>query len=84
MIFNSAVFFSEGKVFKALYNSEITFQQRLYASLDVDMTRVRLHQPLEDIVKLPLLYVRDMVPRACFEAVLRLHEVNIAVTISRQ
>ena len=59
-----------------LYNTDITFQERLYATLDVDLTRVRLHQPLDVIVKLPLLYVRDMVPRLCLQAVLKLHDVS--------
>jgi len=58
-----------------LYNTDITFQERLYATLDVDLTRVRLHQPLDVIVKLPLLYVRDMVPRLCLQAVLKLHDL---------
>lgn len=61
---------------KKLYNTDISFQERLYATLDVDLTRVRLHQPLDTIVKLPLLYVRDMVPRLCLQAVLKLHEVR--------
>eukprot|EP00794_Sanderia_malayensis_P005993 gene5993-6689_t len=66
----------DGKCFVSIYNSQLTFQERLYASLDVDLTRVRLHQPLDAIVKQPLLYVRDMVPRDCMEGLLKLHELR--------
>eukprot|EP00795_Rhopilema_esculentum_P002461 gene2461-18118_t len=66
---------SDGSNVLSLYNTDITFQERIYASLDVDLTRVRLHQPLGAIVKLPLLYVRDMIPRLCLEAVLKLYDL---------
>ena len=58
-----------------LYNSNMSFSQRLYGPLDVDLCRVKLHEPLGQIVQQPLLYVRDMVPKPCFEALVRLHEV---------
>ena len=53
----------------------MSFAQRLYISLDVDLTRVRLYQPLGSIVKQPLLYVRDMIPKLCFDAVTKLFQV---------
>jgi len=65
----------DDEFFRVLYNSEMSFAQRLYLSLDVDLTRVRLYQPLSDIVKQPLLYVRDMIPKLCFDAVTKLFQL---------
>jgi hypothetical protein len=64
---------------KALYKSDMTFSQRLYVSLDVDFCRVRLHDSLTNITKKPLLYVRDIVPRPCFEGLTRLDKVSVSV-----
>lgn len=61
--------------FNVLYNSDLRFTERLYAALDVDLCRVRLHEPLEVIVQNPLLYVRDLVPKPCFEALSKLKQV---------
>ena len=47
-----------------LYNSDLTFKERLYGPLDVDLTRIKLHEPLSVIGQQSLLYVRDMVPKA--------------------
>ena len=41
----------------------------------MDLCRVRLHEPLEVIVQNPLLYVRDLVPRPCFDALATLAQV---------
>ena len=60
---------------KALYKSDMTFSERLYVSLDVDLCRIRLHDCLTNITRKPLLYVRDIVPRACFEGLTRLDKV---------
>lgn len=61
---------------RVLYNSDYSFGERLYGPLDVDLCRVKLHEPLSIIVQQPLLYVRDMVPRPCFEALVKLYEVS--------
>ena len=66
---------NETKSVKALYKSDMTFSHRLYVSLDVDFCRVRLHDSLTNITKKPLLYVRDMVPRLCFEGLTRLDKI---------
>ena len=61
---------------EVLYNSELTFGERIYGPLDVDVCRIKLHEPLSSIVQQPLLYVRDMVPKPCFEALVRLDQVG--------
>ena len=53
----------------------MNFSSRLYASLDVDLLRIKLFEPLEDIVKKPLLYIRDMAPKPSVEAILKLFQV---------
>lgn len=53
------------------------FSDRLYASLDVDLCRVRLHEPLNIIVQNPLLYVRDLVPKPCFSALSKIDKVRL-------
>ena len=59
----------------------MSFHQRLYASLDVDLCRVRLHEPLSIIMQNPLLYVRDLVPKPCFEALAKLDKVSPEVVL---
>lgn len=61
---------------RVLYNSDFSFSQRLYGALDVDLCRVKLHEPLRLVVQQSLLYVRDMVPKPCFLALTRLEEVS--------
>ncbi|XP_070557636.1 uncharacterized protein [Ptychodera flava] len=66
----------ETRLFEALYNSDLMFSERQYATLDVDLTRVRLHEPLSIILKQPLLYVRDMVPKPCLDAIIKLDQLT--------
>ena len=66
------VFFSDIDI---LYNSDLSFRERLYGPLDVDLCRIKLHEPLSVIVQQPLLYIRDMVPKACFDALVKLDQV---------
>ncbi|XP_071961619.1 uncharacterized protein [Antedon mediterranea] len=65
----------EDTIFEAMYNSNLMFSERVYAALDVDLCRIRLHEPLSIIVQQPLLYIRDMVPRLCLEAIIRLDKL---------
>lgn len=62
---------------RVLYNSDLSFSDRLYGPLDVDLCRVKLHEPLSQIIQQPLLYVRDMVPKPCFQGLLNLHQVKV-------
>ena len=71
-------FSTDGVIFEALYNSDMMFSERKYAALDVDLCRIKLHEPMSVIVKQPLLYVRDMVPRPCFEALIKLDQVRLS------
>nr|XP_056703064.1 uncharacterized protein CFAP92 [Euleptes europaea] len=54
------------------YNSQLSFHQRLYVDLEAILYHIRLCKPLSSITKQPLLYIRDMVPQACFQALSRL------------
>ncbi|XP_067854781.1 uncharacterized protein cfap92 isoform X2 [Heptranchias perlo] len=62
----------KGKI-NVLYNSDFSFHQRLYADLDDHLHHVYLHEPLHDITKQPLLYIRDMAPHECFQALYRIY-----------
>ncbi len=67
---------TENVLFDVLYNSDLMFGERKYAALDVDLCRIRLHEPLSVIVQQPLLYVRDMVPKPCLDALMKLNQVG--------
>ncbi|KFP96300.1 Uncharacterized protein FLJ43738, partial [Haliaeetus albicilla] len=56
-----------------LYNSQLSFHQRRYTDLEAIFYHFRLCQPLFTIMKQPLLYVRGMIPWACFQALSRLN-----------
>uniref|UniRef100_UPI00398F31E3 uncharacterized protein cfap92 n=1 Tax=Pristiophorus japonicus TaxID=55135 RepID=UPI00398F31E3 len=58
-----------------LYNSNLSFHQRLYANLDDNFYHIYLHEPLHDITKHPLLFIRNMSPKDCFQALYRLQNL---------
>ena len=49
---------------------------RLYGVMDVDLKHTWLNEPLTFMVHQPRLYVRHLVPRACFHAVTKLYQVR--------
>ena len=53
----------------------MSFSQRLYSSLDVEILKIKLFEPLEEIVKKPLLYIRDMTPKPSFDALIKLNQL---------
>ncbi|XP_034962164.2 uncharacterized protein CFAP92 isoform X3 [Zootoca vivipara] len=57
------------------YNSHFSFHQRLYVDLEAILLHIRLCKPLSNIVNQPLLYIKDMVPLQCFEALIRLDSI---------
>ncbi|XP_070319613.1 uncharacterized protein CFAP92 isoform X2 [Odocoileus virginianus] len=59
--------------FKALYNSQLRFRRRLYADLETVLYRVRLFQPLAQLLKRAALYVRKAVPPPVFQALSRIY-----------
>ncbi|KAM9443555.1 uncharacterized protein FLJ43738 [Clarias gariepinus] len=58
-----------------LYNSGLRFSKRLYDTLDVGLSPIHLHKPLETIMKQPLVYIRDSVPDSCLQAMLRINHL---------
>ncbi|XP_076801957.1 uncharacterized protein LOC143446271 isoform X1 [Clavelina lepadiformis] len=59
-----------------LYDTSMSFSHRLYASLDVDLCRIRLHQSIPEIMSQPLLYVRDVIPRASFDCLVKIQQIT--------
>ncbi|CAE1283438.1 unnamed protein product [Acanthosepion pharaonis] len=61
---------------KILFNTDLICSDRLYASFDVILRKVKLHESLDSIVQQPLIYIRDMVPRPCYDALIQIHELS--------
>lgn len=61
----------EEEQMRIFYNSNLSFNRRVYGALDVALSPIRLSQPLEDFMKQPLLYTRGLIPHACFQSFTR-------------
>ena len=61
---------------QVFFNADMRFGQRLYAQLDLDLLKIKLFESVEEIVKKPLLYVRDMTPKASYDALIKLNQVE--------
>ncbi|XP_050977970.1 uncharacterized protein cfap92 [Labeo rohita] len=58
-----------------LYNSDLSFSERLYDTLDMGLSPVCLVKPLENILMEPLVFIRNTVPHACLEAMKRISHI---------
>ncbi|XP_073667950.1 uncharacterized protein cfap92 [Paramisgurnus dabryanus] len=56
-----------------LYNSDLSFSVRLYDTLDVGLSPIYLPNPFETIMSEPLMFIRNMIPRGCLEAMKRIN-----------
>jgi hypothetical protein len=65
------------KRIEIIYNTALSFSSRIYTELEVDLVKVKLFEPLEELVKKPLLYIRDMAPKKSFEALIKLNQVSL-------
>ncbi|XP_048028513.1 uncharacterized protein cfap92 isoform X2 [Megalobrama amblycephala] len=61
-----------------LYNSELSFSERLYDMLDVGLSPICLLKPLDTIMMEPLVFIRNSVPPACLEAMKRISHIRQA------
>lgn len=66
----------DDKRIEIMYNSALGFTRRLYTDLEVELVKVKLFEPLADLVKKPLLYIRDMTPKNSFEALIKINQVT--------
>ncbi|XP_051967408.1 uncharacterized protein cfap92 [Xyrauchen texanus] len=58
-----------------LYNSSLSFSERLYDTLDVGLSPICLLKPLEYIIKEPLVFIRNVVHHDCLEAMKRISQL---------
>ncbi|XP_051531509.1 uncharacterized protein cfap92 [Myxocyprinus asiaticus] len=58
-----------------LYNSSLSFSERLYDTLDVGLSPICLLKPLENIIKEPLVFIRNVVHHDCLEAMNRISQL---------
>lgn len=66
-------------VVKVFHNSEYTFSSRLYGNLDVDLTHIKLPQPLPFLIQQPSIYIRGNLPKLCFQCLMKINEVSTGI-----
>ncbi|XP_065829256.1 uncharacterized protein [Oscarella lobularis] len=71
----------DDKFYRVLHNSSLVFSKRLYADLDVDLCVVQLHKPVADILAQPIVYVKDVIPQLCLQALINLDKMSKAAQL---
>ncbi len=66
----------DSDMLQIMHNTDMQFSSRLYSILDIDLMKIKLFESIEEIVKKPLLYVRDMTPKNSYEALIKLNQVR--------
>ncbi|EPQ17890.1 Putative protein FLJ43738 [Myotis brandtii] len=64
---------AECGTYKVLYNSQLLFQQRLYADLDTILYHMHLCKPLSQLMKHVALHLRSRVMQKAFRALTRIY-----------
>jgi len=59
-----------------IYDSSISFSKRIYIDLDIDLTRIRLYQPLSVIITQTVIYIRDIIPQSCLDCIFYLNQIT--------
>lgn len=62
--------------YKILMNPEVQFSTRLYACYHVDLKKIKLRDPLPELLKMPEIYMRSKVSMNCFSAIQMLRDIR--------
>ncbi|XP_074139793.1 uncharacterized protein CFAP92 isoform X2 [Sminthopsis crassicaudata] len=64
-----------GGMFQVLYNSDLTFHDRLYSDLDAVLYHIHLCKPLSSLLRESVIYVRGLIPQPSLQALIKLDTI---------